>query len=271
MNISLSLDFGPVTGFRVGHAPVGKPLMTVICYRVDDVLIDTGPRNARTLVQALVQPESLQGIYLTHYHEDHAGNAGYLQERFGIAVYGHPLTAEMLRQKIKLKPYEHYMWGALDPAPVIPLENHFTTENYRFEIIHTPGHSHDHVIFWEKNQGWLFSGDMYLGARIKYFRSDEDIYQTIASLKTIAALNFASLFCGHNPQLVEPCKAIQRKIDHLENIIGHVRQLHESGLPRREVLRRAMQGRESWLARMITLGDVSYRHMVLSALRGLTP
>ncbi|MCR6650003.1 MAG: MBL fold metallo-hydrolase [Cellvibrionaceae bacterium] len=82
MNVALPLDFGPVTGFRVGHALVSKPWMTVICYRVDDVLIDMGPRNARTLVQTLVQPESLQGIYLTHYHEDHAGNAGYLQERF---------------------------------------------------------------------------------------------------------------------------------------------------------------------------------------------
>lgn len=269
MNISLPLNFGPVTGFRVGHAPVGKPLMTVICYRMDDVLIDTGPRNARGLVVDLVGSESLRGIYLTHYHEDHAGNAGYLQERFDIPVYGHALTAEMLKQKIKLKPYEHYMWGALDAARVLPLENYFTTENYRFEVIHTPGHSHDHVVFWEKSQGWLFSGDMYLGARIKYFRSDEDIYQTVVSLNTIAALDFDILFCGHNPQLVEPVKAIQRKIDHLENIIGQVRQLHESGLPQREILRRAVQGRESWLARLITLGDVSYRHMVLSALRGL--
>jgi glyoxylase-like metal-dependent hydrolase (beta-lactamase superfamily II) len=270
MNISLPLNFGPVTGFRVGYAPVGKPLMTAICYRVDDVLIDTGPRNARGLVADLVGPESLRGIYLTHYHEDHAGNAGYLQERFDIPVYGHALTAEMLKQKIKLKPYEHYMWGALDRTRVHPLENYFTTENYRFEVIHTPGHSHDHVIFWEKNQGWLFSGDMYLGARIKYFRSDENIYQTVTSLKTIAALDFDILFCGHNPQLVEPVKAIRRKIDHLENIIGQVRLLHESGLPQKEILRRAMRGRESWLARMITLGDVSYRHMVLSVLRGLT-
>ena len=243
--------------------------MTVICYRVDDVLIDTGPSNARQQVLNLVGPETLRGIYLTHYHEDHAGNAGCLRERFAVPIYGHALTADMLARKIKLKPYEHYMWGALDTARVIPLGNSFSTEKYSFDVIHTPGHSLDHVVFWEKNQGWLFSGDMYLGARIKYFRSDEDIYVTVASLKKIMTLTFDALFCGHNPQLVDPHKAIQRKIDHLENIIAQVRQLHDKGMPHKMILREVTRGRESWLARVITLGDVSFRHMVLSALRGL--
>lgn len=269
MNISQTLNFGPVTGFRVGAAPVGKPLMSVICYRVDDVLIDTGSENARKLVEEAVDPTTLNAIYLTHYHEDHAGNAEFLQKKFAIPVHGHPLTAQTLSSTVKLKPYEKYIWGGLDRVLVTPLTNRFTTAQYSFDVLHTPGHSHDHVVFLEPNQGWLFSGDMYLGARIKYFRSDEDIYQTVESLKRIVSLNFDSLFCGHNPQLTEPRKAIQRKIDHLENIMGYVRQLHAKGLSRREIIREALKGRESWLVKLITLGDVSYRNMILSVLQRL--
>lgn len=269
MDISQTLNFGPVTGFRVGAAPVGKPLMSVICYRVDDVLIDTGPGNARKLVENAVAPKSLQAIYLTHYHEDHAGNAAYLNAKFAIPVNGHELTAQTLSQTVKLKPYEKYMWGGLDRVSIAPLAERFCTSNYEFQVVHTPGHSHDHVVFLESDQGWLFSGDMYLGARIKYFRADEDIYQTVASLKLIASLDFDTLFCGHNPQLVEPRKAIQRKIDHLENIIGSVHQLRAKGMSRDEIVREALKGRESWLVKLITLGDVSYRNMILSVLREL--
>lgn len=269
MNISQTLNFGPVTGFRVGAAPVGRPLMSVICYRVDDVLIDTGAGNARKLVEAAIEPKTLQAIYLTHYHEDHAGNAAFLHNKFATPVYGHSLTAQTLSQTVKLKLYEKYIWGGLDRVRVTTLTDRFATAHHEFNVVYTPGHSHDHVVFLEPNQGWLFSGDMYLGARIKYFRCDEDIYQTVESLKTIAELNFDSLFCGHNPQLKEPRKAIQRKIDHLENIIGYVQQLQAKGMSRREVVREAVKGRESWLVKLITLGDVSYRNMILSVLQEL--
>lgn len=269
MDISQVLDFGPVQGFRVGTAPFGKPWMSVICYRVDDVLIDTSPKNARKLVVDAVAFESLQDIYLTHYHEDHAGNAAHFCRQFSIPVHGHPLTKQTLSQKVKLKPYEHYMWGGLESVNVLPLADSFRTSRYEFRVLHTPGHSHDHVVFWEPNCGWLFSGDMYLGAKIKYFRADEDIYQTVESLKTIAALDFDSLFCGHNPKMSEARSAIQRKIDHLENLIGYIAQLRAKGMSHQRILQEAVRGRESWLVKLITLGDVSYRNMVLSVLQRL--
>ncbi len=271
MFIKMKLDFGPVQGFRIGSAYLGKPLMSVICYQVGDSLIDTGPSNARHLLMDLLDPNVIRGIYLTHYHEDHAGNAAFLKQRFHIPVYGHPLTARALQQKIRLKPYEKYMWGTLDPLAVIPLAETFGTDGYQFSVIHTPGHSIDHVVYLEKNQGWLFSGDMYLGARIKYFRSDEDICETIASLKKIAALNPEKLFCGHNPQLEQPLRAIHRKIDHLETIYGNVRHLYHEGVPPDDIVRRLLKGNEFWPAKIITLGDVSYKNMLLSSLKNLTP
>lgn len=269
MEVKIPLDFAPVKGYRVGYAPIGKPLMSVICYQIDELLIDTGPYNARHVLLSLLDPKTIEKICLTHYHEDHAGNAGYLNRYHNIPVYGYAATVEMLQSSVKLKPYEMYIWGKLETAEVKPITEEFHTSKHVFRVVHTPGHSDDHVVYLEPNEGWLFSGDMYLGARIKYFRSDENICQTIASLRTIVTLNFDKLFCGHNPQLTNPHNAVQRKIDHLENVVGNVRHLHQQGKPRAEILRELTRGRESWLVRAITLGDVSYKNMILSALNDI--
>lgn len=269
MDVKAILDFAPVKGYRIGHAPVGKPWMSVICYQVDEFMIDTGSYNARHVLMSLLDPKSVGKICLTHYHEDHAGNAGYLNRQHGIPVYGHPLTREILQRSVKLKPYEKYIWGKLEPADILPVGDRVETANYCFRVVHTPGHSVDHVVYLEENEGWLFSGDMYLGARIKYFRSDEDIVQTIASLKKLASLRFNKLFCGHNPQLEQPHHALQRKIDHLENVLGNVRHLYLQGKSCKQILRELLKGKESWLVKVITLGDVSYKHMLLSALNNV--
>lgn len=270
MRIERKLEFGPVTGLRMGYAPIGKPLMSVICYQVDNILIDTGAKNVRQSLLKLLDRSRLEGVYLTHYHEDHAGNAAHLNKALGLPVFGHPLTQAMLSQKLKLKPYELYMWGQLEPAEVKPIEEHFHSENYDFTIVHTPGHSHDHVVFLEENQGWLFSGDMYLGAKIRYFRRDENIYETIESLKRIAALDFDKLFCGHNPQMRHPKRFIKRKIDYLENIFGQVAHLYALGVPKNAIIKQLLKNKESWLAKAITLGDVSYKNMLESSFNSVS-
>lgn len=253
----------------MGYAPMGKPLMSVICYQLDDILVDCGPSNARQSFKRLVEWDRLERVYLTHYHEDHAGNAAYLLNACGIPVYGHTLTRAALSRRVALKPYELYMWGHLAPVAVKEFDGHIDTENYRFEVVHTPGHSVDHVVYWEKTQGWLFSGDMYLGARIKYFRADEDVMQTIASLKKIASLDFGTLFCGHNPQLNNPVNQIKRKLAFFENIVGDVSDLVALGAGNAEIIGRLVGKREYWPAKVITLGDVSYKNLIKSAIDGL--
>jgi len=39
--------------------------------------------------------------------------------------------------------------------------------------VHTPGHAKDHTIYFLQDAGVLFSGDLYLADKIKFFRSDE--------------------------------------------------------------------------------------------------
>lgn len=267
MRTEQELDFGPVRGLRVGYNPAGKPLMNVICYQLDNILIDTGAKNTRPSLVKMIDFKALDKICLTHYHEDHAGNANYLNKTYKLPVYGHPLTCDALGRSHRLKPYELYMWGRLEPAEVTPHQEHFCSERYRFEIHHTPGHSFDHVVYLEKNEGWLFSGDMYLGSKIKYFRQDENIKDTIKSLTNISNMDFEQLFCGHNPQLSHGKRAIIRKTNYLQHIYGSVGHLLDQGKSPQQIYQSLLTGRESWLAKLITLGDVSYRNLITSAIR----
>jgi glyoxylase-like metal-dependent hydrolase (beta-lactamase superfamily II) len=63
-------------------------------------------------------------------------------------------------------------------------------------VLYTPGHSLDHLCLYEPRQGWLFSGDLFVGGRDRALRSGCDIWQIIASLKAIAALPVVCLFAG---------------------------------------------------------------------------
>jgi len=269
VRIEEKLDFGKVVGMRVGYAPIGKPLISVIFYYIDGLLIDTGAFNTRPSVKRFVESNVVNQIALTPYHEDHAGNAGYLEKTCAIPVYGHEATISALKRKVPLKPYEYYMFGRLEKANITPLPDVIETKNYQFYPVHTPGHSIDHVVYHERNEGWLFSGDLFLGSRIKFFRKDEDILQTIISLQKTIALDFDHLFCGHNPKIGEPKPFLKAKLEQLMQLMSDVKKLINEGLSDKEILRTLSKGKEVHLARCITLGDVSYKYMVASALHAL--
>ena len=61
------LDFGQVQGVRVGGAAFGKPLMTVIFYYVDNILIDTGSFHTRPIINEFCDSAKISKILLTHY------------------------------------------------------------------------------------------------------------------------------------------------------------------------------------------------------------
>ena len=77
---------------------------TVNCYLVETrhgfVLIDTGPSNARKLLEqelesAGCKPGTLDLILLTHGDFDHTGNAAYLRTRFGSKIAMHQADTGM--------------------------------------------------------------------------------------------------------------------------------------------------------------------------------
>ena len=254
-----------MTGCQMGYAPLGKPLMSVICYYVDGLLIDTGAHNANRSFQKMTNHLSIDQVTLTHYHEDHSGNARYIQNTRNVPIYGHPLTVEKMAHGFTLKPYEHYMWGAAKPVRLEPIPACIETNQYIFEYYHTPGHAEDHLVYLEKNNGWLFSGDMFLATRIKYFRKDECLATLIDSLKRIEQLDFDTVFCGHNPQLKNGKAMIRKKLKYLQSFRDSIYSLLEKGMTTQEVCTELCH-KEDRFTLYFTLGDVSFKNMVLSAI-----
>lgn len=255
-----------VTGIRVGGSLIGKPLMTMIFYYLDKHLIDTASYRTRRLVDRFCDEHIVKKILLTHYHEDHSGNAGFLQKKLNIPVMGHANTADHLSRPIALKPYEHFIFGKVETARITPAPKHILLDQYQLTPIFTPGHSNDHTVYIEENRGWLFSGDLFLGPKIKYWRQDEKINDTIQSIKTVLGYEFDTIFCGHNPQFSSGKKLLKSKLDQLQSLVDEVLDLKHKGLKDKEICRTMTQGRESHLTKLITIGDVSYRNMIVAAI-----
>ncbi len=256
--------FGDVLGYNSGIGLAGPPLMTAWCYLLDGVLIDSGIAHLRQAVVASVQADKPECLLLTHHHEDHSGNVGAIRRTLGIPAYAHPLTVRKMSAPFKIRPYQHVMWGRSEP---VALEVHppvHAVGRSRFRPIHMPGHSKDHTVYLEENRGYLFSGDLFLGERIKFFRADEDLGDQLASLKKAVTLDFDVLFCAHRPLMAGGRQALRNKLDFLENFYGSVQHLKAGGMSL-EAVTRHLDRREDRLVKWMTMRNACFANMVRSA------
>lgn len=264
-------DFGDVHGVEMGFAPIGRPFMTVYFYQVDGILIDTGQHHMQRYALDLLETLApIHRILLTHHHEDHSGNAAALHKASGAPLYAHPLTIAKLRPGFRIRPYQHLVWGSAPAVVPAPLPARIVSDQITLVPLHTPGHSRDHTVFFEAERGWLFSGDLFIGERIKFFRADEDIHAQITSLRKVRALAFDSLFCAHNPSPTDGPRKIGAKLAFLEALRERVRALHQKGCPENEIIAR-LDPRRDRFVKWFTTGNASFANMVRSALKPQNP
>ncbi|WP_294856958.1 MBL fold metallo-hydrolase [uncultured Oscillibacter sp.] len=72
------------------------------------------------------------------------------------------------------------------------------------QVLHTPGHSPGHMCFWEKERGYLFTGDLvYKDTLFAYYPStDPEAY--LVSLEKISALPVKCVFPAHHSLDIQP-------------------------------------------------------------------
>lgn len=264
MKICNRFQFGEVRAYEFGYGFIVRPPMNVFLYCIDDILIDTAQPLMRKAVVEVLCDRKISRIVLTHHHEDHSGNAAVLKEMRKIPVYADPRARGKMRNGFRILPYQYVMWGRPGTLDVLPLDGKIEGNKYTLTSVHTPGHSEDHTVFIEENQGWLFSGDLYLSDRIKYFRSDEKFGDTVRSLRNILKLDFEALFCAHSPSPTNGKEMIRRKLHFLEDILGEVKTLLEKGNEKKEIVEK-MSGEEVTFVKLATMGDVSLARMISSA------
>jgi len=266
MHIVNSRQFGKIEAFEFGYGPVGRPFMSVYIYVLDGVIIDTGQSHMQKYVLEQLRNTHPHIILLTHHHEDHSGNALALSRFHRVDIFGHPITVEKMAKIRKILPYQRFIWGKSKNVNVKPLGSVIESAQFTLQPVHTPGHSKDHTVYLEEKNGWLFAGDLYLGERIKFFRSDEKIYDQIDSLKKMRDFDFDAIFCAHNPCLENGKPRIAHKLQFLEDIVGRVQVLKKQGLSDNAIIKR-MDPNKNRGVKLMTMGNVSYANMLRSAIR----
>jgi glyoxylase-like metal-dependent hydrolase (beta-lactamase superfamily II) len=83
-------------------------------------------------------------------------------------------------------------------------------------VVHTPGHSPDHLAFWNESSGDLFTGDLVvLGSSVMIHSSGGgDLQQYLQSLERIRALKPRRLLPAHGPEVTDPEALLTSYLDH---------------------------------------------------------
>lgn len=258
-------DYNGVIRFKVGRNFLGRAYYFTWFYWVDGLVIDTGCHHCLNEIRLATADLPVQQLVNTHSHEDHIGGNALFQ-RLGAKVFAHPLALPFLSdpRKLKLHLYRHVFWGQPLPSQGQPIGEVIETEHHVFQVIHTPGHSPDHICLYEPKEGWLFTGDAYVGGKDRALRAGFDVYGIIDSLKRLAALPAKRLFPSCGSVVDDPVSVLARKIAYLEEIGHKVRALHAQGKSPLQI-RRELFGPEMAIA-YITFGDYSGLNLVKSYL-----
>jgi glyoxylase-like metal-dependent hydrolase (beta-lactamase superfamily II) len=262
--------YGDITRFDLARTLAGRGRYWTTAYLVDGVLVDTGCAHSAPELAEVLSAVPLTRIVNTHSHEDHIGANGRLQRQWaGLKILAHPLALPVLAEPRKAQPlhgYRRLMWGWPEPSVGQSLADGelIETERYCLQVFYTPGHSLDHLCLYEPQQGWLFSGDLFVGGRDRALRAGYDIWQIIASLQRISALQPTAMFPGCARVRENPARALAAKVAYLEDLGEAVLALNRRGWAVQDIVQALCGG--PMFIEFFTLGHFSRRWLVLSYL-----
>ncbi|EKP95020.1 MBL fold metallo-hydrolase [Thermaerobacter subterraneus] len=179
--------------------PIPAPLREVNAYALRGphgwTLVDTGfhtPEAEARWNQAFhrlgIGPGDVEAVFVTHFHPDHFGAAGWLQQRTGAPVLMHDRELELARRIWRPAAVDGYNAFAarhgvpdelaaplaqrrarivswVDPQPqVTPVREgeELRLGGRRWQVLWTPGHTDGLVVLWQPDEGLLLADDMVL-------------------------------------------------------------------------------------------------------------
>jgi glyoxylase-like metal-dependent hydrolase (beta-lactamase superfamily II) len=178
------------------------------------IVIDPGPDTPQHLADVALEAGRVGAVLVTHDHPDHAPGAVPFSELVGAPLYAYRLAgAETLRAGQRVRA------GALD-----------------LTAVHTPGHTSDHMAFFEPGSGALFTGDAVVGRGTSFIDPpDGDLVAYLRSLKRMVELGPRTIFPGHGPVVLQAREKLLEYIAHrgererqvLEALAGGARTIAE--------------------------------------------
>ena len=227
---------------------------TVNVYRIGETLIDTGhpcPESRESINQALDGSlDGIQRVVLTHPHIDHVGGCLTIDEITDLPHTVYEGADELLRE------FDDYLRDARtemaefssgltagDPEAddrYFPTDLDYATDEVRIdrvvtdgetvsvgpydcEVVHTPGHSHQHMSLYHEPSGVMLSGDIVsTNGHFMYGPIHWDIGEYKTGLRRIQERDPELLLPGHGDPMDDPTERVEdalRKVDRAERAV----------------------------------------------------
>ncbi|MEZ2659009.1 MBL fold metallo-hydrolase [Aneurinibacillus aneurinilyticus] len=214
-----------------------------------------------------IKPQDVENIILTHYHPDHFGYAGGMQEWTGADVYISNKSKERALFSWTAENFAYnrqFYLAAGMPDTVVeqlgenddmfyklvrpfPKQTKPIVEGgtYRigelvYEAIHTPGHAEGHMCFYNKEEKVLLAGDHLLkkiSPNISYHGHGDSnpLHTYLTSLEKIKALDIVLVIPGHGPVFTEAQERIEELVRHHEERLAFVLDVLDSEMTAYEI------------------------------------
>ncbi|KTR02616.1 hypothetical protein NS365_21155 [Aureimonas ureilytica] len=195
----LSIEIVPVTPFQQNCC---------ILFDADEkrgVVVDPGGDVPDILAALDRLGVSLEAIWITHGHIDHAGGAMDLKDATGVDIIGPHRDDQPLLSRLEDQARMFGLSGGVRnavPDRWLGEGETLSIGSHKFEVLHTPGHSPGHVVFFNRAARFLHAGDVLFAGSIG--RTDlpgGDHATLLRSIreKVLPLGDDVGFICGHGP------------------------------------------------------------------------
>jgi hydroxyacylglutathione hydrolase len=167
-------------------------------------VVDPGGDLDRIRAAAKAEGVTLEKILLTHAHIDHAGGTAELAKSEELPIEGPHKEDNFWIQGLAM---QAQMFGF--PAPEVFTPNRWledgdtvTVGNETLEVLHTPGHTPGHVVFFHRGSKLAQVGDVLFNGSIGRTDFPKGDYNTLIHSireKLFPLGDDVSFICGHGP------------------------------------------------------------------------
>lgn len=207
----------------------------VFIFLVDGMLIDTGAEKMQDELKDALSKLSFDQVVLTHHHEDHTGNAAWIQQNYQVPFFIYSIGQKITDEDGVYPAYRQFTWGNRAAFHTQTLGEQVNSRTLQWQVIHTPGHADDHVALYHPESGRLFTGDLFVSPKTRVVMKNESISRIKTSLRKLLALPFQSVFCSHAGYLENGRALLEQKLHYLEALQEKIIQLYEDGLSQQDI------------------------------------
>lgn len=169
------------------------------------VVVDPGGDVERILAAVRDNGISVEAIWITHGHIDHAGGAMDLKDALGVDIIGPHEDDKPLLDNLE---NQARRFGITDTIRNCVPDRYLTEGetvsfgDHTFEVLHCPGHAPGHVVFFNRDARFAHVGDvLFHGSigRTDLPGGDHDTLIRMIKEKLLPLGDDVGFLCGHGP------------------------------------------------------------------------